>query len=90
MASSPRLCRCTAGTTGPGTATGGQWRQMWYRAGVGAGVGRCSVETGGVDMSWSRFSNLFILNKVLRMTICAKCSYIFEPKRYQNILTRFV
>ena len=25
-----------------------------------------------IDMSWSRFSNLFILNKVLRMTICAK------------------
>ena len=37
-----------------------------------------------LDMSWSRFSNLFILNKVLRMTICAKGSYILEPKRYQK------
>ena len=32
----------------------------------------------------------FILNKVLKMTICAKWSYILEPKKYQKILTRFV
>ena len=30
------------------------------------------VNNKDLDMSWSRFSSLFILNKVLRMTICAK------------------